>query len=103
MKISLAPWFYSNFWDEHPDGDMEFWAMSKPPKAKVGEQIEFFYKGQKVASATIALIEEPGASACTTTGKFASKWKIHWRKDTFKDLRTQPIPFNDRIETIVKR
>jgi len=53
----------------------------------VGDKIEFFFEGKKVAEAVIAMIEAPGISTCESTGKYGNRWKVFWLPESFKDLR----------------
>lgn len=87
MKINIPKWAQEEFWDEPPADAMEFWAFRFMPKCKIGDLIEFFFDGKKVAEATVAVIEAPDLSHCDSTGRFRHRWKVFWQQESFKDLR----------------
>lgn len=90
MTITVKPEEEAHFWEEGPVGsDEQFWAFRWPVRATVGDKIEFKLNKQPIAEAVISRIEKPGESDCAVTGKYKSMWKVHWRNDSFRDLRKQ--------------
>ena len=87
MRINIPNWAIEHFWEEPPQGHMEFWAFRFPPKCKIGDTIEFLINHKVVAKAIVHIIEKPGQSFCESTGKFKNRWKVYWLPETFIDLR----------------
>lgn len=87
MRINVPKWAWEHFWQEPPEGTMEFWAFRSEPKCSAGELLEFFFGGKLVAEAIVAKIEAPGLSHCESTGKFRKHWKVFWTQKSFRDLR----------------
>ena len=87
MKINVPDWAKDHFWEEPPPGANEFWGFRFKPKCQVGDKITFLMDGKPVAESIVAGIEKPGQSACDTTGRFKSLWKVFWKNEDFKDIR----------------
>lgn len=86
MRITVPRWAEEHFWDEPPEGSREFWAFRFPPRCRIGEKIEFFMRGKKVAEALVDEVEPPGQSKCDATGRFRDRWKVFWRPESFVEL-----------------
>lgn len=91
MRINVPAWAEAHFWEEPPEGSMEFWAFRQMPIASVGDRIEFYLRGKLVARAVVHHIERPGESSCDRTGGWANRWKVHWSPESFEDLRPKPV------------
>lgn len=87
MRINVPKWAEAHFWDEPPEGSMEFWAFRFMPMTHVGDGIEFFIGGKLVARAVVYKIERPGESSCDRTGGWANRWKVYWSPESFEDVR----------------
>ncbi|MCL4501594.1 MAG: hypothetical protein M1438_07020 [Deltaproteobacteria bacterium] len=87
MNINVPSFAQAHFWEEPPEGHIEFWAFRFKPPCQMGDDLIFRFDGQPVAKARVAFIEGPGKSKCRGTGKFERHWKVFWRPETFKDLR----------------
>jgi len=87
MRINVPPWAYEHFWQDPAPGHSEFWAFRFEPRCQIGDLLEFYFKGKKVAEATVALVQAPGAGK----GGFRDRWKVFWRPETFKDLREKDL------------
>lgn len=84
MIINVPDFAMNHFWEEPPDGSMEFWAFRFPVKAKIGDTIYFKHQKRTIATAIICSIEEPGTIACEQTGKYLNRWKVFWSNESFK-------------------
>jgi hypothetical protein len=87
MNINVKPEARAHFWQDNPDGTIEFWSFRYPPPCKVGDPLIFRFDGVPVAKATCCKIEGPGQSKCEGTGRFGNGHKVFWQPETFKDLR----------------
>lgn len=87
MRITISPEAWEHFWVEPPANQREFWAFRFKPKAVVGDNIDFIYEGDVVASATITEIQKPGQCECEATGRFKNLWKVFWSTQSFVDRR----------------
>jgi len=92
MKINVPDWAREHFWEEPPEGSMEFWAFRFMPPCKIGDVIEFCFDRQLVARAVVGHIEAPSLSACDSTGRFRHRWKVFWSQESFEDLREPARP-----------
>ena len=77
-----------HFWDEPPEGNLEFWAFKDRPRAFYNQKIIFKFDGQPVAEAKVLKIEDPGQSKCDSTGKYEKHWKVFWSPKEFKKYKT---------------
>lgn len=77
-----------HFWEEPPQGSIEFCAVWFPPPCKVGDPLIFRFDGVPVAKAVVHRIEKPGMSRCERTGGFENCYKVYWLPETFVDLRS---------------
>lgn len=87
MKINVSEAVIDHFWEEPPEGSLEFWAFRFPVKASVGDTIYFHFNKKLIAKAVIHAIEKPGISNCESTGRYKNRWKVFWKQETFEDLR----------------
>lgn len=87
MNINIPEWARDHFWEEPPEGHMEFWAFRFHPPCKIGDELIFRFDGKPVAKAIVDEIEPPGQSECETTGRFEYRWKVFWTNESFIDLR----------------
>lgn len=87
MRINVPQCGRDHFWEEPPARHADFWAFRFEPKCRPGDIIEFYFDGEKVAQATVYLVQRPGRSQCAATGKFRNRWKVCWLPETFIDLR----------------
>lgn len=87
MNINVPEWALEHFWNEPPAGSREFWSFRFKPPCRVGEELIFRSNKKPIARAIADEIEPPGRSACASTGRFRSGWKVFWRPETFQDLR----------------
>lgn len=93
MNITVPDWAMEHFFEEPPkDTIAEFWAFRWPQKCKPGDKINFYnlYK-KKIAESVVLRVENPGESECATSGKFGGRWKVFWKLEDFKDLRTDEV------------
>ena len=88
MNINVPDWAMDHFWEEPPEGNVEFWAFRFKPPCKVGDPLNFRRNGAIIARAVCAKIEPPGSSECEGTGRFKNRWKVFWTMDTFEDARS---------------
>jgi hypothetical protein len=89
MKVNVPDWAMDHFSEEPPpDTVSEFWAFRFQPKCKPGDPIQFFHNGKMLATATVLKIEPPGESACSTTGRFKNRWKVHWALSSFEEVKS---------------
>lgn len=86
MKIQIPLFARDHFWEEPLAGSMEFWGFRWPVKCKVGDVIEFYFDKQLVATAIVAVIEEPNKSKCDGSGRFGNLWKVFWTQESFKKI-----------------
>jgi len=89
LKINIPDWAWDHFWEEEPEGTVEFWAFRFRPPCKVRDDLIFCYRGMPVAKAKVFKIEPPGVSECEATGRFKNRWKVFWLPQSFVDLRKQ--------------
>jgi hypothetical protein len=89
VNINVPRWARSHFWEEPPPGHHEFWAFSRRPRCKEGDEIIFRFDGQPVAKAVVAKIEPPGLTEGMGKYRFRTRWKVFWDPDSFVDLRDQ--------------
>lgn len=87
MNINVPHCSRDHFWEEPPDGHMEFWAFRFPPPCKVGDELIFRFDKKPVARARVHLIQVPGEAICQSTGRFKNRWKVFWTQESFEDLR----------------
>ena len=88
MNINVPEFAISHFWEEPPAGSWEFWAFRFPAPCKVGDVLNFRYRGTVIARAVCALVEAPGKSKCEGTGRFGGGYKVFWTPESFEDLRS---------------
>jgi len=87
MRINVPKSAQKSFWNEPAANTIEFWTFRFKPECKVGDRIEFFFNGKKVAVAKVAIIEAAGLSKCNHSGKYLNRWKVFWLPESFIDLR----------------
>jgi hypothetical protein len=89
MRINVPKWAQTEFWNEPPEGTVEFWAFRqfKGNICRPGDTLEFYFGRRKVAEAIVAFVEPPGQSECEHSGRFRNRWKVFWTPESFKDLR----------------
>jgi len=92
MKINVPPFARAHFWEEPPEGSMEFWAFRSRPACKIGEQLIFLFDARPVAKAVVAAIEPPGISCCDGSGNFFNHWKVFWKQESFEELEAPKGP-----------
>ena len=85
MNINVPDYARAAFWDEPPEGTMEFWAFRFKPACEGGDDLYFRFDGKIVAHATVAFIEPPGKSEREHSGKYRLRWKVFFYR--FEDLR----------------
>jgi hypothetical protein len=76
-----------HFWQDK-SAPLEFWAFKDRPRVLIGEKIVFSFDKKPVAQATVHHTEEPGASKCTTTGKYEDRYKVFWDTKSFRKYKT---------------
>ena len=84
FRIQVPQASRAHFWDEPPEGHLEFWAFKDRPRCFINQKIIFSFGKQPVAEASVLRVEDPGLSKCTQTGKFKRHWKVMWHPSTFK-------------------
>ena len=89
MEIHVPEWAREEFWDEPPEGCMEFWAFRFRPTCDIGDTLEFYFDKTKVAEAVVFDIEIPARSWCGDSGRFGARWKVFWLPESFRDLRAE--------------
>lgn len=89
MNINVKPEHRDHFWDEPPDGFVEFWSFGRwKPPCKAGDPLIFRFDGAMVARAVCHVVEPPGQSKCAHSGRHANGWKVYWLPETFIDMRS---------------
>ncbi len=88
MKIHVPQRAQAEFWDEPPTDAVEFWGFRWRVKCQPGDPIEFYFGKTLVAIAVVDRVEPPGRSKCDHSGRFGTLWKVFWRPETFRDLRS---------------
>lgn len=78
----------SHFWEEPPEGNLEFWAFKQRPRCFYNQKIVFTFDRQPVAEARVLRIEDPGNSKCEQTGKYEKHHKVFWNPREFKKYKT---------------
>jgi 2'-5' RNA ligase/ribosomal protein S18 acetylase RimI-like enzyme len=97
FKIEVPKGVRDHFWQEPPDGNLEFWAYRHAVNVLPGEKIVFTFDGAPVASVVCHHTEAPGQSKCENTGKYEKHHKVYWDPKKFKRLDGKTASSN-RIE-----
>ena len=86
FRIEVPKAVRDHFWEEPPEGNLEFWAYRHAVNVLPGEKIVFTFDGAPIASAVCHHVEEPGQFKCENTGKYEKHHKVYWDPKKFKRL-----------------
>ena len=83
MNINVPAFARNHFWEEPPEGHIEFWSFRFKPPCDVGDELLFRFDKRIVARAKVLRIEKPGITKCARTGGFEHGWKVFWTPESF--------------------
>ena len=86
FKIEVPKGARGHFWEEPPEGNLEFWAYRHAVSCLPGEKIIFTFDGAPIAQTVCHHVEGPGASKCENTGKYEKHHKVYWDPKKFVRL-----------------
>jgi GNAT superfamily N-acetyltransferase/2'-5' RNA ligase len=86
FKIEVPKASREHFWEEPPEGNLEFWAFRHPIVCLPGEKLVFTFDGTPVAETVVSHTEGPGKTECVNTGKYKDQHKVFWDPKLFKEV-----------------
>ena len=86
FKIEVPKASREHFWEEPPEGNLEFWAFRHSIICLPGEKLVFTFDGFPVAEAIVLKTEGPGTTECQQTGKYKNHHKVFWDPKQFRNL-----------------
>jgi hypothetical protein len=89
MKIAIFQ-AHKNLFDEKiKDKGEQFWPQIYKPQCNPGDELQFFFNGNLLGSATVSAILAPGKCEIDPKGTYIKSWKILWNSSTYMAFKRE--------------